>query len=31
MNSGLFKNIIYKMCLQIIYLMFMYKKEFGIR
>ena len=26
MNSGLFKNVIYKMCLEIIYLIYMYKK-----
>ena len=27
MSSGSFKNVIYKMCLQIIYLIYMYKKD----
>ena len=27
MNSGSFKNLIYKMCLQIIYLIYMYEKD----
>ena len=28
MISGSFKNVIYKTCLQIIYLIYMYKKDF---
>ena len=27
MSSGSFKNVIYKMCLEIIYLIYMYKKN----
>ena len=27
MSSGSFKNVIYKMCLEILYLMYMYKKD----
>ena len=27
MNSDLFKNVIYKVCLEIIYLIYMYKKD----
>ena len=27
MSSGSFKNVIYKMCLEIIYLIYMYKKD----
>ena len=27
MNSGLFKNVINKICLEIIYLIYMYKKD----
>ena len=27
MSSGLFKNVTYKMCLEIIYLIYMYKKD----
>ena len=27
---GLFKNIIYKMCLEIIYLIYMYKKDLAL-
>ena len=27
MNSGLFKNVINKMCLQLIYLIYMYKQD----
>ena len=27
MSSGSFKNFIYKMCLEIIYLIYMYKKD----
>ena len=30
MSSGLFKNVIYKMCLEIIYLMHMYKKDLAL-
>ena len=30
MSSGLFKDIIYKMCLEIIYLMYMYKKALAL-
>ena len=29
MSSGSFKNIIYKMCLEIMYLIYMYKKDFA--
>ena len=31
MSSGSFKNNIYKMCLEIIYLIHMNKKGFGIK
>ena len=27
MSSGLFKNVLYKMCLEILYLIYMYKKD----
>ena len=27
MSSGSFKNVIFKMCLEIIYLIYMYKKD----
>ena len=30
LTSGLFKIIIYKMCLEIIYLIFMYKKDLAL-
>ena len=30
MSSGLFENVIYKMCLQIIYLIYMYKEDFAL-
>ena len=30
MSSGPFKNIIYKMCLEIIYLIYMYKKNLAL-
>ena len=30
MNSGSFKNVIYKMCLQIIYLIYMYRKDLAL-
>ena len=30
MSSGLFKNVIYKMRLEIIYLIRMYKKDFAL-
>ena len=30
LSSGLFKDVIYKMCLEIIYLMCMYKKDLGL-
>ena len=29
MSSCLFKNVIYKMCLEIIYLIYMYEKDLG--
>ena len=31
MTSGSFKNVIYKMCLEIIYLIYMYKKDLGVK
>ena len=31
MSCGSFKNYIGKMCLEIIYLIYMYEKEFGIK
>ena len=31
MNSGFFKDVIYKKCLKIIYLIYMYKKWIGIK
>ena len=30
MSSVLFKNVIYKMCLEIIYLIYMYKKDLAL-
>ena len=30
MSSGSFENIIYKMCLEIIYLIYMYKEELAL-
>ena len=30
MSSGLFENIIYKMCSEIIYLIYMYKKDLAL-
>ena len=30
MISGSFKNVIYKMCLEIIYLIYMYKKDLAL-
>ena len=30
MNSGSFKNVINKMCLEIIYLIYMYKKDMAL-
>ena len=30
MNSGLFKDVIYKMCWEIIYLINMYKKDLAL-
>ena len=30
MNLGSFKNVIYKMCLEIIYLIYMYKKDLAL-
>ena len=30
MSSGLFKNVIYKMFLEIIYLIYMYKKDLAL-
>ena len=30
MHSGLFKNIIFKMCLEIIYLIYMYKEDLAL-
>ena len=29
-SSGLFKNVIFKMCLEIIYLIYMYKKDLAL-
>ena len=31
MSSGSFKNVIYKTCLEIMYLIYMYKKGFSIK
>ena len=31
MNSGSFKNVIYKMCLEIMYLIYLLKIGFGIK
>ena len=30
MNSGLFKNVIYKMCLEVIYSIYMHKKNLAL-
>ena len=30
MSSGLFQNVIYKICLEIIYLIYMYKKDLAL-
>ena len=30
MSSGMFKNVINKMCLQIIFLIYMYKKDLAL-
>ena len=30
MNSVSFKNVIYKMCLEILYLIYMYKKDLAL-
>ena len=30
MSLGLFKNVIYKICLEIIYLIYMYKKDLAL-
>ena len=30
-SSGSFKNVIYKMCLEIIYVIYMYKKDLALK